>query len=141
MSRSTSRKRYVLVVEDNPGDVHLLREAFRRCPCPPELVDVPDGIAALERLCGKDGRPDVILLDLNLPRMDGRELLSVIKQDEKLRRIPVIVLTSSGSDSDVKLLYELSANGYLIKPHDLEEFFALVQLFDAYWLRTSALPG
>ena len=72
--------------------------------------------------------------------MDGREFLSVVKWDENLCRIPVVVLSSSASESDVRLLYELRANGYLIKPHDLEEYFALVELFAAYWLENSALP-
>jgi CheY-like chemotaxis protein len=111
----------VLLVEDNPGDVRLVREAFSRRPRPPDIVHAADGLAALEYLRGDAERPDLILLDLNLPRMDGREFLAVAKRDAELRRIPVVVLSSSASDADVDRLYDLNANGYLIKPRGLAE--------------------
>jgi chemotaxis family two-component system response regulator Rcp1 len=141
MGRTQKNRRCLLVVEDNPGDVRLVREAFSRRPDPPDIVDVPDGLAALEFLRGDAERPDLILLDLNLPRMDGREFLSVAKSDASLRRIPVVVLSSSSSEAEVTRLYDLMANGYLIKPADLEGLFELVDLIDTYWLRLSALPA
>ena len=141
MERTQKTPKSLLLVEDNPGDVRLVREAFSRRPLPPRIVDVPDGLAALEYLRACEERPDLILLDLNLPRMDGREFLTVAKADEVLRRIPVVVLTSSSAESDVDRLYDLGANGYLIKPPDLARLFDLVGLMDEYWLRTSVLPG
>ncbi len=140
MHGSQKNQRCLLLVEDNPGDVRLVCEAFSRRPHPPDIVHATDGIAALEYLRGDEERPDLILLDLNLPRMDGREFLSVAKRDADLRRIPVVVLSSSTSDTDVDRLYDLNANGYLIKPHDLSGLFELVELIDEYWLRISALP-
>ena len=141
MDGSHKQRRCLLLVEDNPGDVRLVREAFARRPHPPDIVHASDGIAALEYLRGDSERPDLILLDLNLPRMDGREFLAVAKRDADLRRIPVVVLSSSASDADVDRLYDLNANGYLVKPGDLSGLFELVGLIDEYWLRISALPA
>ena len=141
MERSRAIRRHLLLVEDNPGDVHLVREAFARRPDPPEIVDVPDGLAALEYLRGEGERPDLILLDLNLPRMDGREFLAVAKNDETLRRIPIVVLSSADTEAEIDGLYDLRANGYLVKPSDLASLFALVERVDEYWLHLSALPG
>ncbi len=140
MERSRAT-RHLLLVEDNPGDVDLVREAFSRRPDPPEIVDVPDGLAALEYLRGHGARPDLILLDLNLPRMGGREFLAVAKNDEALWRIPVVVLSSVDTESEIDGLYDLRANGYLVKPSDLASLFALVERLDEYWLNLSALPG
>jgi CheY-like chemotaxis protein len=141
MERSHAVRRHLLLVEDNPGDVHLVREAFARRPEPPEIVDVPDGLAALEYLRGDGERPDLILLDLNLPRMDGGEFLAVAKNDESLRRIPIVVLSSVDSEADIDRLYGLRANGYHVKPADLASLFALVERIDEYWLHASTLPG
>jgi CheY-like chemotaxis protein len=141
MEPSRANRRHLLLVEDNPGDVHLVREAFARRPDPPEIVDVPDGLAALEYLRGDAERPDLILLDLNLPRMDGREFLAIAKNDDALRRIPVVVLSSVDAEADVDGLYDLRANGYLVKPSSLAALFALVERIDDYWLHLSALPG
>jgi CheY-like chemotaxis protein len=141
MNGSQKHRRCLLLVEDNPGDVRLVREAFNRRPHPPDIVHAADGLAALEYLRGDAERPDLILLDLNLPRMDGREFLTVAKKDADLRRIPVVVLSSSASDADVDRLYDLNANGYLVKPANLSGLFELVALIDDYWLKLSALPG
>jgi CheY-like chemotaxis protein len=141
MDGSRAKRRCLLLVEDNPGDVHLVREAFARRPEPPEIVDVPDGIAALEYLRGDGEPPDLILLDVNLPRMDGREFLAVAKNDESLRRIPIVVLSSVDAEADVLELYDLRANGYHVKPSDLATLFELVERIDEYWLHHSVLPG
>jgi CheY-like chemotaxis protein len=141
MERSHAIRRQLLLVEDNPGDVHLVREAFSRRPDPPAIVDVPDGLAALEYLRGDGQRPDLILLDLNLPRMDGREFLAVAKNDDALRRIPIVVLSSVDAEADVDGIYDLRANGYLVKPRDLASLFAMVERVDDYWLHLSALPA
>ena len=141
MSTAKAPRRRILLVEDNPGDVRLLRESFGQRADPPEILDVPDGVAALELLRAGGGRPDLVLLDLNLPRMDGREFLATVKGDPALRKIPVVVLTSSGAEADVERLYDLHANGYLLKPRDLSALFQLAALVDEYWLRASVLPG
>jgi chemotaxis family two-component system response regulator Rcp1 len=135
----------ILLVEDNPGDARLTMEAFKsaRRPCRVRLVG--DGLEAMaflrrEGLHGQAPRPHLILLDLNLPCKDGREVLAEIKADETLKRIPVVVLTTSRAELDVRRAYCLKANCYVSKPHDLEAFFRVIQGIEEFWLRTVSLP-
>jgi CheY-like chemotaxis protein len=135
----------MLVVDDNPGDVDLLREALREKAARVELRVVRDGEEAIAFL-RREGtwshapRPDLIVLDLNLPRVDGREVLARIKQDPELRRIPIVVMTSSGADQDVLRSYELGANCYVTKPIDLDEFFRVVRSMQEFWLSVARRP-
>jgi CheY-like chemotaxis protein len=136
----------ILLVEDNPGDVRLTREALREGQITNRLSVAPDGVEALAflRRAGRYAdapRPDVILLDLNLPRMDGRELLAAIKADSQLRRIPVVILTTSSDERDVLRAYELHANCYITKPVDFEQFIGVVQAIESFWLTIVTLPG
>ena len=135
----------VLLVEDNPGDVRLTREAFRDAKMHLELHVVNDGVEAMEFLLRQgefreSTRPDLILLDLNLPRKDGREVLAEIKNHETLKSIPVVVLTTSASDADIEKSYLLHANCYISKPVELEGFLAVVQSIDDFWLTVVRLP-
>ena len=135
----------ILLVEDNPGDVRLTREALRDGKIHTHLSVVSDGEEALAFL-GRKGkhaeapRPDLILLDLNLPRLTGREVLAHIKSDEVLRRIPVVVLTSSQAEQDVLASYDLCANCYITKPVDLEKFLGAVRKIEDFWLKVVRLP-
>jgi two-component system, chemotaxis family, response regulator Rcp1 len=129
----------VLLVEDNPGDVRLAREAFRDVNIHVRLHLASDGTEAMAFLKQSGAhlnapRPDLILLDLNLPRMDGREVLAQIKRDEKLKMIPTIVLSSSETDTDVLTSYQLQASCYLRKPAQWEAFNGLVRDIDTFWL-------
>jgi two-component system, chemotaxis family, response regulator Rcp1 len=129
----------VLLVEDSPGDVRLTREAFRDFDKTVRLhvaIDGVDAMAFLRRqgVHANAPRPDFILLDLNLPKMDGREVLACIKKDENLKVIPTIILTTSDSDVDIAKSYELQANCYLIKPVQLDEFENLVRSISDFWL-------
>ncbi len=140
-----SRLLHILLVEDSPGDVLLTREAFKDAKVANQLHVVEDGEAAMEflRREGDYARvptPDLVLLDLNLPRKDGREVLAEIKGDDELRRIPVVVLTTSASDVDIVRAYEHYVNSYIRKPIDLEQFLTAVQTIDDYWLGVVALP-
>jgi chemotaxis family two-component system response regulator Rcp1 len=135
----------VLLVEDSPGDVRLTREAFREANGAVRLHVVSDGVEAMDFLRRKAGyadvpRPDFILLDLNLPRMDGREVLALIKADDNLRTIPVVILTTSEADADILKAYELNANAYLRKPVTLEAFENLVKSINDFWLTRVLLP-
>ena len=130
----------VLVVDDSGADVRLLREAVRDQDVAAELHAVEDGEAALAHLHGGGPRPDLVLLDLNLPRCDGREVLEVIKRDPALLSIPVIVLSTSSSPRDIADCYARHANAYLVKPLGFDEFGGLVAALDAFWLRRAALP-
>jgi CheY-like chemotaxis protein len=135
----------ILIVEDNPGDVRLTKEALREGKVYNNLHWAKDGVEALEFL-RREGRhanaprPDIILLDLNLPRKDGREVLSEIKTDDRLKQIPVVVLTTSKAEQDVLRSYELHANCYVTKPVDLEKFIVVVQSIDRFWLTVVTLP-
>ena len=136
----------VLLVEDNPGDVRLVREALAEGTVPSELSVARDGVEALAFLRRGDGhadapRPDVILLDLNLPRMDGREVLQAVKSDPSLRTIPVVVLTSSEADRDIAQAYALHANCYVPKPVDLDRFIAVIHSIQQFWFTVARLPG
>src|SRR5439155_11550499 len=135
----------VLMVEDNPGDVRLAIEAWKEHSAPVRVNAVRDGEEALAflRRTGPHGaapRPDLVLLDLNLPRMNGRELLAAIKQDPDLRRIPVVMLTTSDSDEDRRRCYDLHANGYVVKPMSLERLFLVLQRVRDFWLDIVAPP-
>lgn len=136
----------ILIVEDNPGDVRLMAEILKEGASRFRLSTCPDGVEALRYLrrqepYGNASTPALILLDLNLPRMDGMEFLSIVKADERLRRIPVIVLTTSGSEQDVVRAYDLHASCYLVKPASLEEFVEVIRLMENFWFRTVRLPG
>lgn len=129
----------VLLVEDNPGDVRLTREALKDAKVLNHLSVVADGVEALEflRRGGRHAgapRPDLILLDLNLPKKDGREVLEEIKRDPKLQHIPVVVLTSSQAEQDILESYRLKANAYVTKPVDLEQFLKVVKSIEHFWL-------
>lgn len=131
----------LLLVEDNLGDVGLIREALSSCEAKAEMSVARDGIEALSQLEGGQGaRPDLILLDLNLPRMDGRELLARLKSHPELRKIPVVVFTSSNAPQDVAKAYALHANCYLVKPTDLAGIERTVSLINEFWMKTVRLP-
>lgn len=135
----------ILMVEDNPGDVRLTREALRDAKMRNTMHVVEDGDAALDFLhqrgaYGGAPRPDLILLDLKLPRRDGLEVLAAIKTDESLRRIPVVVLTSSQAEQDIVRSYDLHANAYVAKPVDLTQFIAVVRSIEDFWLEIVKLP-
>jgi CheY-like chemotaxis protein len=135
----------ILLVEDNPGDVRLTREALRDGKVRNNLNVVDDGVKALAYL-RREGeyanvhRPDLILLDLNLPRMSGREVLTQIKGDPDLRSIPVVVLTTSQAEQDIVRAYELNANCYVTKPVDLDQFINVVKSIEDFWLTIVKLP-
>lgn len=135
----------ILLVEDNPGDVRLTREALRENKVNNNLHVAADGVEALAFL-HREGKyaaaphPDLILLDLNLPRKDGREVLAEIKSDERLRRIPVVILTTSDSERDIVTSYNLHANCYITKPVDLEQFLGVVRSIEGFWLSIVKLP-
>lgn len=130
----------ILLVEDNPGDVRLVRESLRESSLPHHLTVAMDGVEALEHL--REGvRPDVILLDLNLPRKDGREVLAEIKADPVLRSIPVVVLSSSDAQDDVAAAYGLHANCYVTKPVDLDHFLEVVESIQRFWVGVAKLPA
>jgi len=135
----------VLLVEDSPGDVRLTREAFRHANMAIMLHVASDGVEALAFLSQKGAhvgspRPDLILLDLNLPRMDGREVLAQIKADENLKSIPTVILTTSDTEADIAVSYRLQANCYLSKPVQLEAFENLVKSINDFWLTKAKLP-
>jgi two-component system, chemotaxis family, response regulator Rcp1 len=135
----------ILLVEDNPGDVDLAREALEQTKLFNQLYVVGDGEEAMAflRRQGKHTdapRPDLILLDLNLPRKDGREVLAEIKSDENLKRIPVVILTISKDEEDVLRSYNLHANCYITKPIDISQFFRVVKSIEEFWLSIVVLP-
>jgi CheY-like chemotaxis protein len=135
----------ILLVEDNPGDVRLTIEAFKDGKIRNNVCVAADGVEALAilRREGKYSccmRPDIILLDLNLPKKDGREVLAEIKTDEKLRSIPVVILTSSKAEEDIIKSYNLHANCYISKPVELEQFFKVIKTIEDFWLSIVKLP-
>ena len=133
------------MVEDNPGDVRLTQEAFKEGKVRNNLVVAFDGVEALNYL-RREGefanavRPDLILLDLNLPKMDGRELLGEIKEDDDLKRIPVVILTTSKAEEDILKSYNLHANCYITKPVDLDQFINVVKTIEDFWMTIVILP-
>ena len=135
----------VLLVEDSPGDVRLTQEAFRAANPSVYLHVASDGVEAMIFLRNQNGhsnsrRPDMILLDLNMPRMDGRQVLAEIKKDDKLKTIPTVILTTSEAEVDVAKSYQLQANCYLTKPVQLDAFEDLVKSINEFWLTTVRLP-
>jgi chemotaxis family two-component system response regulator Rcp1 len=135
----------VLLVEDSPGDVRLTQEAFRDANQAIHLHVTTDGVEAMAFLNQRGAynsvpRPDLILLDLNLPRMDGREVLAHIKDDNNLKTIPTVILTTSDAESDIVKSYQLQANCYLSKPVQLDDFEALVKSINDFWLTRVKLP-
>jgi CheY-like chemotaxis protein len=135
----------MLLVEDNPGDARLAMEALKDAKVNNNLHWVKDGVEAMDFLQRKNGytdapRPDVILLDLNLPKKDGREVLADIKVDENLRRIPVVILTVSGAEEDIIKTYNLHANCYIQKPLDLDRFVDVVRSIQDFWFTIVQLP-
>ncbi|MET0396488.1 MAG: response regulator [Longimicrobiaceae bacterium] len=144
-SQSVTRPVEVLLVEDNPGDVRLTREALKEGTVRSNLHVARDGVEALAflRRQGEHAgvpRPDLILLDLNLPRKDGREVLTEIKEDASLRQIPVVVLTSSQAEEDIRRAYDLHANCYITKPVDLDQFINVVRSIEDFWFTVVKLP-
>jgi chemotaxis family two-component system response regulator Rcp1 len=136
----------MLLVEDNPGDADLTRERLEFCKVRSQIHLVPNGIEAL-RFLRREGeyahapRPDLILLDLNLPKKDGRETLEEIKRDRSFRRIPVIIFTSSEAAKDIAISYDLGANAYIVKPVDLERFTEIVRAIEHFWFEVVRLPA
>jgi len=135
----------VLLVEDSPGDVRLTQEAFRAANSSLRLHVVSDGVEAMEFL-RREGihanarRPDLVLLDLNLPKMDGREVLARVKSDDGLKTIPTVILTTSGAEADIVKSYQLQANCYLTKPGQLDAFESLVKSINDFWLTKVRFP-
>jgi two-component system, chemotaxis family, response regulator Rcp1 len=135
----------ILLVEDNPADVRLTKEALKEGKVRNNLFVARDGVEALEFLRRQGPhanatRPDLILLDLNLPRRDGREVLAEIKNDDTLKTIPVVVLTTSSAEQDILKSYNLHANCYITKPVDLEQFVQVIKSIDEFWLTIVRLP-
>jgi chemotaxis family two-component system response regulator Rcp1 len=136
----------ILLVEDNPGDVRLTIEALNDAKLSNNLRIVRDGVEAMaflrqEGTYARAPRPDLILLDLNLPKMDGREVLAQAKEHSDLQRIPIVVLTTSDAQPDVQRAYELRANCYITKPVDLEQFIKVVRSIEDFWLTIVRLPS
>ncbi len=135
----------ILLIEDNPGDVRLTVEIFKEAKIHNKMNVMTDGIEAMAFL-RQEGeytnvpRPDLILLDLNLPKKDGREVLAEIKVDPALRRIPVVVLTTSKAEEDILKTYDLHVNAYITKPVDLEQFIGIVKSIENFWLTIVKLP-
>ena len=135
----------ILLIEDNPGDVRLTQEAFKEGRMAINLNVVMDGVEAIKYLRKETPYndsviPDLILLDLNLPKMDGREVLEEIKTDDQLKRIPVVVLTTSNAQQDILKSYNLHVNCYINKPVDFDKFFDIIQKIEDFWLSTAILP-
>lgn len=145
MTSEVRRPFHILLVEDNAGDVRLTREALNESKAATSLTVASDGVEALAILRREGGyedvaRPDLILLDLNLPRKDGRQVLAEIKKDASLKRIPVIVLTTSKAEEDIVKTYDLHANCYVSKPVDFDSFVSVVKSIDDFWLSVVNLP-
>lgn len=136
----------ILLVEDNPADVRLTMEVLKDAKLCNNISVVNDGVQALDFLYrrgeyGSAARPDIILLDLNLPRLDGREVLERVKSDDSLKYIPVVVLTTSSAEQDILKSYALHANCYITKPVDLEQFTKVVTTIEEFWFSIVKLPG
>lgn len=136
----------ILLIEDNPGDVRLAQEAFKEGNLEVQLDVVMDGLEALHYLRKASpyqhcNRPDLILLDLNLPKKDGREVLGEIKEDPSLRSIPVVILTTSNAEQDVLHSYDLHVNCYINKPVDFDRFFDIIKKIEDFWLNIAILPS
>ncbi|GAB4532622.1 MAG: response regulator [Pleurocapsa sp.] len=140
------KSKIILLVEDNKADIRLIEEALKNSSISYQMVVTRDGVDAMAYL-HREGeyaealRPDLIVLDLNLPRKDGREVLAEIKTDPKLKRIPVIVLTTSRNEDDVEQSYDLNANCYITKSRNLKDLFTIVKRIEEFWLTTVTLPS
>jgi CheY-like chemotaxis protein len=134
----------ILLVEDSPSDVRLIKEAMRDTPVPVQITVAQDGVEATDYLSqveeGSAVRPDLMLLDLNLPRKNGREVLADVKGRPALKQIPVLVMTSSQSDDDVEQAYSLNANCFITKPADLQHYQSVVRAIENFWFLTATLP-
>ena len=145
MQAASIRTVEILLVEDSPSDAAFAVEAFRDTTLPNHLTLVDDGVEAIAFLRRQGNfadaiRPDLILLDLNLPRKDGREVLAEIKSDQELKTIPVLILTTSQAENDVLNAYKLNANGYIQKPVDFTRFLDIIRAIEAFWFRAATLP-
>lgn len=146
MIQQASRAIKILLVEDSPGDIRLTQEVLKEGKVHNCLSVVEDGVQALAFLRKQPPYtdtpyPDLILLDLNLPRKSGQEVLEVIKADEHLRRIPVVILTTSGAEEDIIHAYDLHANCYITKPIDLDQFIQVIKSIEQFWLTIVKLPS
>ncbi|MCX7877803.1 MAG: response regulator [Ignavibacteria bacterium] len=135
----------VLLVEDNEGDIRLIKEAFNERRIKKEFSIARDGEEALDFLYRREafsgaGRPDIILLDINLPKKNGFEILEIIKNDPELKRIPVIIVSSSASEEHISRSYELMANSYITKPSDFDEYLEIVKTIEDFWFNKAQLP-
>jgi chemotaxis family two-component system response regulator Rcp1 len=137
--KRTAELMKILLVEDSLADIELTLEALSGAKVANDVTVVRDGAAAIEHLAGSE-RPDLIILDLNLPRMSGHEVLAKMRADERMRRIPVAVLTTSSAEADVVKTYDLGANCFLTKPVDIDQFVHVVQSIDDFWLGLVRLP-
>ena len=131
----------ILMVEDNPGDVRIMAEALREVGLATQLIVAQDGEQALARLQGSEPLPDLILLDLNLPKKPGHEVLAAIKSDPRLSLIPVVILSSSRAGEDILKSYQLRANSYISKPAGLENFVQIARAIGSFWLSAATLPS
>lgn len=134
----------ILIVEDSPSDVRLMREALKDSPVRVRITVARDGLEAMDYLhqaeIGLVSRPDLVLLDLNLPGKNGREVLAEVKSSPELKQIPVLVMTSSRADEDIEQAYRLNANCYITKPGDLTEYVNVVRAIEDFWFLTATLP-
>lgn len=134
----------ILLIEDSPSDVRLIREALKENSARVHVTVARDGVEAMDYLHGVErgvvSRPDLVLLDLNLPRKNGREVLAEVKGSPTLRQIPVLVMTSSRADEDIQQAYSLNANCYITKPADLHEYVKVVHAIENFWFATATLP-
>ena len=140
------KQKIVFLVEDNKADIRLIEEALKHSSLDYQLVIVRNGVDAMTYLRQKEPydnatRPDLIILDLNLPKKDGREVLAEIKSDQNLKRIPVIVLTTSRNEDDIQQSYELNANCFITKSRNLSQLFTIVKRIEEFWLSTVTLPS
>lgn len=146
MNERETRPVHILIVEDNPGDVRLICKALEATAHPMQTAVVKDGVEALDYLYIRGAqseakRPDLVLLDLNLPRKNGREVLAEIKSEPTLQNIPIIVFSSSSAPADVASAYRLHANCYVTKPGDLDELYHSISWIEKYWLQIARLPS
>jgi CheY-like chemotaxis protein len=142
--RNTKDKPRILLVEDNPGDIRLTQEAFKESALDIQMDVVTDGEMALDFLFKKgrfadSPKPDIVLLDLNLPKKNGIEVLKEVKAEQTLKKIPIIVLTTSDADHDISKAYSLHANCYILKPVDFDDFARVIKLIEAFWFNTVQL--
>lgn len=141
----TGRPIEILLAEDNEGDVYLTKKAFEKAKIANNIHVASNGEKALEMLRNEKGfddipKPDIVLLDLNMPRVDGKQVLAEMKADERLKRIPVVILTSSEAEQDILKSYDLHANSYIVKPVSLEKFHNVVSAIEHFWFTVVVLP-